>query len=256
MKPLRLSVIGLILLVAVAAALFGVNREGLALEQQAVESWQDKANDECQRITDTSLGRLSLFHAQLRGVASLFYGSEIVNKDEFLKALDLIEGTELEAMISLTSVAYVEQRSSITRAKSNTGREESLTITMSSDAGGLLAVGRDLAAHPAMRAAILLAMNQPEKVIMGPVFQGEQSQIFTSFAIKAMNRGKPGCLLSMVNLSEFLSDLEVLRIPVYYRLPFYANGRCAPGQGRGRLRSKFRHKPLAGPAGKNRTTRT
>jgi hypothetical protein len=44
MKPLRHSVIGLILLVAVAAALFGVNRVGLELEQQAVESWLQTTN--------------------------------------------------------------------------------------------------------------------------------------------------------------------------------------------------------------------
>jgi signal transduction histidine kinase/DNA-binding response OmpR family regulator len=213
MKPPRNGVIGFILLVALGAALFGVNRVGLELKHQAVGSWLDKANSECQRITDTSLGWLSLFHAQLRGLASLFYGSEIVTKNEFLNALDLIEGVELEAMIPLTSVAYVEQRSFGNPAENNTYRDSSFLVTMSSEARGPLAVGRDLTAHPEIRSAILSAMDQPEKVIMGPVFRGDNNQMFTSFAIKAMNGGKPGSLVSVVNLSDFIADLEILRIP-------------------------------------------
>ena len=101
MKRLRYSMIGVVFIAALAGALFGVNRVGLALKHQAVENWLDKANNECQRITDTSLGWFSLFHAQLRGLASLFYGSEIVTENEFLNSLGLIEGVELEAMIPL-----------------------------------------------------------------------------------------------------------------------------------------------------------
>ena len=58
-----------------------------------IETRNDKrfTNDESQRITDVSLGWLSLFQAQLRGLASLFYGSERITQDEFLNALDLIE---------------------------------------------------------------------------------------------------------------------------------------------------------------------
>jgi signal transduction histidine kinase/CheY-like chemotaxis protein len=213
MKPPRNGVIGFILLVALGAALFGVNRVGLELKHQAVESWLDKANNECQRITDTSLGWLSLFHAQLRGVASLFYGSELVTKNEFLNALDLIEGVELEAVIPLTSVAYVEQRSSGSPGQNNTAPDGSFLVTLSSDANGPLAVGKDLSAHPEIRSAILSAMDQPEKVIMGHVFRGGNNQKFTSFAIKAMNGGKPGSLVSVVNLTDFIADLEILRIP-------------------------------------------
>ena len=213
MKRLRPNAIGLIFLLALAAALLGVNHLGQVLKQQAVQGWLEKANDESQRITDISLGWLSLFHAQLRGVASLFFGSEEVTYDEFLNALDLIEGVELEAMIPLTSTAYAEQRSPGGPVAPDSAADDRFPVMLSSDINPPLALGEDLAAHPQIRSAILSAMAHPAKVIMGPVFKGKHDNLFTCFAIRAQNRGRPGVLVSVANLSDFLADLDILHIP-------------------------------------------
>jgi signal transduction histidine kinase/DNA-binding NarL/FixJ family response regulator len=213
MNRLRPIAIGFIFLSALAAALFGINYLGVTLKRQAVNSWLEKANDESQRITDISLGWLSLFQAQLRGVASLFFGSENVTENEFLNALDLVEGVELEAMIPLTSTAYAEQRMSGRPAPHGSVRESLFPVMLSSDISPPLAVGQDLAAHPQINSAILSALDHPEKVIMGPVFEGGQGKLFTCFAIRSANNGKPGVLVSVADLSDFLTDLAILYIP-------------------------------------------
>lgn len=213
MKRMRPKAVGLIFLVTLAAALFGINHLGLALKRQAEARWLEKADNESKRITDISLGWLSLFHAQLRGVASLFLGSENVTENEFLNALDLVEGVELEAMIPLTSTAYAEQRMSGNLTPHGSVHDSLFPVMFSSDVSPPLAVGQDLAAHPQIRSAILSAMGHPEKVIMGPVFEGGQGRLFTCLAIRSANNGKPGVLVSVADLSDFLTDLSILYIP-------------------------------------------
>jgi|GEM_PF-2192579 len=213
MRIVRLKAIGFIFLVALAAALFGNIHLGLVLERQAEERWLEKANNESRRITDVSLSWLSLFHAQLRGLASLFYGSENVTEHEFLNAIDLIEGSELEAMIPLLSTAFAEQRTSGGSTTPGAAPAYQYPVVLSSDNSLPLVVGQNLAAHPQIRAAILSAMAHPEIIIMGPVFRGAHDYLYTCFAIRARNNGKAGVLVSVANLSEFLDDLKNLHIP-------------------------------------------
>ncbi len=226
MKGMGRKSIIFLFLVALAAALFGINHLGLVLKREAKARWLEKANNESQRITNVSLSWLSLFHAQLRGLASLFYGSENVNPDEFLNALELIEGVELEAMIPLISTAFAEQEAGDGSVAGGEAPGYRFPVLLSSDNKAPLAIGQDLAAHPQIRSAILDTVAHPEKVIMGPVFRGEQDQLFTCFAIRAPNNGKTGVLVSMVNLSEFLNDLNLLHIPegLHLRILEFRNG--------------------------------
>jgi signal transduction histidine kinase len=207
MKRRRPKAIVFVFLAALAAALYLNNHLGLALKRQAEAHWLEKAHDESKRITDISLGWLSLYHAQLRGVASLFFGSEKVTEDGFLNALDLIEGVELEAMIPLTSTAFAEQRTS------GGGSDDRYPVVLSSDINPPLSIGQDLADHPQIHSAVLSAMANPEKVITSPIFRGEQDHLFACLAIQARNNGRAGVLVSVVNLSDFLSDLTMLHIP-------------------------------------------
>src|SRR5262249_48922006 len=126
----RHRVIVSLLVVALAGALYSVNHWGLALKRTATESWLQKAGDESQRITDTSLYWLSLSDAQLRGLATLFYGSHVVTEDKFLDALELIEGVETEAVIPLTTLAYAEQRAPDTAAVSGPAQESRFPVKL------------------------------------------------------------------------------------------------------------------------------
>ncbi|MEJ2153730.1 MAG: response regulator [Desulfobacteraceae bacterium] len=213
MGKLRQKATGIIFLVALAAALFANNHFGRVLKRQAQERWLEKANSEGQRITNVSLSWLSMFHAQLRGLASLFFGSESVTDDEFFDALDIIEGVELESMIPLVSTAFVGQQVPDDSESNGKPAGYRFPVVISSDNTPPLAIGDDLAAHPQIRTAILSAIAHPEKVVMGPVFKGDQGDLFTSFVFRAQNQGKPGILISVANISDFLYDLDTLHIP-------------------------------------------
>jgi signal transduction histidine kinase/CheY-like chemotaxis protein len=209
---------------AVTAALFGVNHWGAIIRRQAVETWLEKANEDAQRITATSLNGLSLFQTQLRGVATLFYGSQGVTQDEFLNAIDLVEGVEVEAMVPLTVIAYAEQRTASDPAQGNKTGGSRFPVTLSSDIGGLLEIGTDLLGHRQIYSAILSALKHPEKVVQGPAFRGANDQIFTTFSVTAPNAGKPGALISIVNISNFIADLDILYIPEGLNLSIVERG--------------------------------
>lgn len=169
---LRQKLVVLLFVSALAAALFGVNYWGAAIRHQAVENWLEKASDETQRITATSLNGLSLFQTQLRGVATLFYGSQEVTQDEFLNAIDLVEGLEVEAMVPLTEIAYAEQRPPSGPGQGDKAGGSRFPVTLSSDNGGPLGIGTDLAGHRQIHSAILSALKHPERWFKDP-FLGE-----------------------------------------------------------------------------------
>ncbi|MGD8836027.1 MAG: response regulator [Desulfobacteraceae bacterium] len=210
---LRHKLVVLLFVSALAAALLGVNYWGASIRRQAVENWLEKANDETQRITATSLNGLSLFQTQLRGVATLFYGSQEITQDEFLNAIDLVEGVEVEAMVPLTVIAYAEQRIPSDPGQGDKTGGSRFPVTLSSDNSGPLGIGTDLAGHRQIHLAILSALKHPEKVVQGPVFRGGNDQILTTFSVTAPNAGKPGALISIVNISNFIADLDILYIP-------------------------------------------
>ncbi len=214
MKFTRNGMLSLLFVILFTTALSGVNYWGTELRQQAVTNWLGKASYETQRITDISLNWLSLFYTQLRGMAALLYGSESVTESEFLNALEMIEGVEVETVIPLSTVAYAEYRTTRqddTKVDPNDG---SLPITLSSDRQGPLAIGANLMDHPAIRTTIDLALDYAGKVVMGPTFRDEQDQILVTLVIKAQNDRKPGFLLSVINISELIDDLTTLHIPI------------------------------------------
>jgi signal transduction histidine kinase/PleD family two-component response regulator len=213
MQQVRLKVIGIIFIAALTAALFGNNHLGRVLKRQAEERWLEKANTDSQRITNISLGWLSLLHAQLRGMAALFYGSNSVIEKEFLDAIDIIEGSELEAMIPPLSTAFALQQAAGGSTAIGADRDARYTVVLSSDSTPPLATGVNLATYPQIYAAILSATAHPEKVVMGPVFKGANGASFLCFALLARNSSQPGVLVSLANFSDFLNDLHDLHIP-------------------------------------------
>jgi signal transduction histidine kinase/DNA-binding NarL/FixJ family response regulator len=233
MKRMRPVIAGIVFAVTLAAALFGVNYSGCELRRQAMSTWLGKANHETQRITDTSLSWLSLFSLQLRGMAALFYASEKVTQSEFLDALEMIEGIEVEAVIPFTTVAYAERRAAQGGSTRKAQGSGGFVVTLSSDTRGLLLTGANPEAYPAIRAAINRALANPEKVVMGPVFQDTRGRLLAMLAITARNGGKPGVLLSVINLSEFMDDLRTLYVPDGLNLRVFER-RDGAGDGRGR----------------------
>ena len=192
-------------IILLAAGLYGATYGGTQLRAQARETWLNQAGQETERITDTSLFWLSLCHVQLRGVATLFYSSERVTEDELLDALDVIEAAE--AAIPLTSLAFVS------------GGED-LVVSLSTDLDGLLAPAENLAAHPAMHQAASRALDAPENVVMGPIFDYAGHKL-TLLALAAPNAGVTGVLVTTVDLGDFFSGLHALNVPAGLQLRLF-----------------------------------
>lgn len=222
MKSPRRILPVIVLAIALVASLVGVNFWGHELRQQAVQAWLSKANYETQRITYISLSWLSMFSAQLRGMAALLYGSNEVTEPEFLNALEMIEGVEIEAVIPLTTVAFVESRTAKDIGKA--GGNRNYVITLSSDERPPFVIGAGLAAYPSIRTTIDSASNHPEKVVLGQAFQDARGRMLSTMAITAQNAGKPGFLLTVINLSDFMEDLDTLYVPEGMNLRVFEQG--------------------------------
>ncbi len=192
---------------ALITSLFGVNRWGIMLKQQAFDSWLEKAGVETQQITDTSLYWMSLFHTQLRGLATLFYGSVAVTEEAFHNALELAEGVEVESVIPLTTIAWAAPN------QSEKVSGDRYPVIFSTDVSGIVAKGSDLLSQQATARVVAAALSHPEKAVVGPMFFDESGDRQITLAITASSNGQQGILLSIVNLSDFIDDLDILHVP-------------------------------------------
>ena len=207
MNKRRVTLNAVCFILALIVSLYGVNQWGLNLKKQASDSWLEKAGNDTQQITDTSLYWLSLFHTQLRGLASLFYGSRIISEEEYLNALELTEGVEMESVIPLTTLAFAIQQDPGNSFNSR------FPVRFSTDISGVVAVGNNLMSQQSTATAVQAALRNPETVVVGPMFFDENGGRQITLAITAPNNGQQGVLLSVVNLTDFVQDLETLHIP-------------------------------------------
>ena len=185
---------------ALIISLLGVHWWGGYLKNRAYETWLEKAELETNQITNTSFYWISLFHTQLRGLAALFYGSQSITENEFFNGLELIEEIESESVIPLSNVVL-------------------LSVTDSSEADLLLDVvyssdiDTEYVNSPMIQTVAELAMENPEEIVLGPIHRNAHGDHILPLAIQVPNEGAAGVLLSLVNLTDFFSDLAVLYFP-------------------------------------------
>jgi PAS domain S-box-containing protein len=195
----------LVVLALLAACSAGVIYGSSRLRWNARQTWLDQANRAVSRTTDVAFFWLSLYHAQLRGIGALFYGSSEVSEDELLDALEVTES--IEAAIPMTTVAHA----------SLTDRGD-LVVGLSTDSAGLLAAGSDLSNHDAIREAVTDALDRPDNVIMSRVFRSASNHAMVILAFAAPNGDTDGALLTPVDLKTLIDGLYALHIPQGVRL--------------------------------------
>jgi signal transduction histidine kinase/CheY-like chemotaxis protein len=183
-----------------AACIIGVLVGSASLREQAKQTWLDQANRSMSRTTDVGMFWLSLFHAQLRGIGTLFHGSSQVNENELFDALEVTES--IEAAIPLRTVAFVEPVD-----------DKQLIVRLSTDMDGLLAPGANLVHQDAIRDVVKRAMNLPDHVLMSSVFWNDEGQVHTVLAFAVPNGDKMGVLLTPVDLTAMIEGLYALHIP-------------------------------------------
>ena len=198
----------LVVLALLAACSAGVIYGSSSLRWNARQTWLDQANRAVSRTTDVAFFWLSLYHAQLRGIGALFYGSSEVSEGELLDALEVTES--IEAAIPMTTVAHA--------ALTDRG---DLVVGLSTDSAGLLAAGSDLSDHDAIREAVTDALDRPDNVIMSRVFRSASNHAMVILAFAAPNGDTDGALLTPVDLKTLIDGLYALHIPKGIRLRMF-----------------------------------
>ena len=125
------------------------------LRDQAVATWESKANREAQAVTNVMLGWLEESYAPLSALAVLFGQSTKVEVAEFLAATDVLEAQSPTSFLDSMAVAYLPDDF------------EDGVIGFSNDPYGPLSVGRSLAAQGTVLDAVQAAYAQPGRHVLG-----------------------------------------------------------------------------------------
>ncbi|MDO6594902.1 GGDEF domain-containing protein [Neptuniibacter sp. 1_MG-2023] len=206
-RTLKLTIFVIFCLIS----LIGVNWWGFALNKHASQDWLEAAKLETYQATNTSLSWMSLFYSQLRGMATLFYGSELITEEEFFKGIDLLKGIEAESITPLAGMAYVSVINSDTPSME-------VAVRYSTDTDGLFSKDINLMTYPAIATAVQQVLAKPSQVVLSPIFITDQGARSVVLAFSIENNRDSGVLLSLINLSDLFADLKVLHVSNGLRL--------------------------------------
>ncbi len=192
-------------LIAIVVLLCGVFISiffGQSLKDNAEKAWFTKVTETAEQATDSCLFWFALQQMQLRGVASLFYGSDSVTEDEFFKVLDLIEVPD---SLPLHSIAYAVNQT--------TPYISSYLVTLSSDTDSMFSSGVDIAQNKQILSAITTAHSFPGEVVMSSPFINSQGNLMSCLLMTMDNSNKADVLMATINVLDLIEDLTTLHVP-------------------------------------------
>lgn len=192
-------------IIAIAVLFFGIILSivfGQSLKDNAEFAWFAKATETAESATDSCLSWLALQQMQLRGIASAFYGPEIVTEDLFFNVLDTIEVSD---SLPFNSIYYAIQKT--------TPSGDKYIVSLNSGDENILSVGSDLVQNEQIKAAISTAHNFPGEVILSSSFKDSYGSLMACFLIAVQKPVNSAVLAAMINVQELLDDLAALHIP-------------------------------------------
>ncbi len=188
----------LALLVCIYLAIFF----GQTLQKKAEDAWFTKVTETAEKATDSCLSWFAIQQTQLRGIASLFLGSELVTEDEFFDVLDLIEVTD---SLPLHSIAYA------THETASSG--EKYIVRLSSEGNTMFLPGTDLAKNKQILSAITTANRFPGEVVMSPPFKDSHGNLMACLSITVHTLDKADVIIATINILDLIGDLTTLHVP-------------------------------------------
>jgi len=192
-------------LLAVLALLTGVLISiffGKTLQNNAEDVWYTKATETAEKATDSCLSWLAIQQTQLRGIASVFVGPDLVTEDEFYDVLDLIEVAD---SLPFHSIAYASRE---THSSS-----EKYIVRLSSDANTIFSPGADLAKNKQILSAIATANRFPGEVVMSHPFKDSHGNLMACLLIIVHEFDKADVVIATINVLDLLGDLKALHVP-------------------------------------------
>lgn len=175
---------------------------GSSLKKRAEESWFTKAVATAEQATGSCIAMFARQQTQLRGIASLFYGSAPVNKKTFLEVIDLIETTD---SLPFHSVAY--------GIRDDSSKKLQYIVSLSSLGGSLFPPGKDIAQNEQIVTALTAADNFPGDVVMSRSFTDDDGNRMACLLLTIRTAGTEGVLIAAINVSDILNHHNSFTIP-------------------------------------------
>ncbi|MGL1933295.1 MAG: PAS domain S-box protein [Desulfotalea sp.] len=173
---------------------------GHSLKQDARQRWFNQATWETEKATDTCFAWFTLQQTQLRGIATLFYGSKHVTANEFAEIIDI---PKVQGSLPFHTVAYGVKDDSTA----------DLIVTHSSNNSGIFSLNSNLADTAPINSAMQKAFDFPGEIVMSLPYKNSEGHSFFSFLMVIKNNQQSGVLIAVIDIEELLEDLAILHIP-------------------------------------------
>ncbi len=166
-----------------------------AFRSDAREAWEAQASKVAHWLSATVLGWLEESYAPLSGLAILFENSRVVTEVEFLGATDALEAR--------ASSFFIDAKVSA-RPQAN---GKSWSVEFSNDPLGPLSPGIDLSQHPVISQTIAVAVDNPDRVMLGPPFSFEDDQRYSPAVLAIQDANGPLVIIGLVNFDAIVEGL-------------------------------------------------
>jgi two-component system NtrC family sensor kinase len=188
----------------------------MKVRNNATKNWINQSFQQSEQITNIFLSWLDKENETFKGLASLFYGTEDIAQEEFATSVAVIEQTELS--IRQLSIAFVSK-----------AREDKWVVGLAAGSEDLwqanLPLPENVPSTIPINQTVNLALNAPERPIIGPVFTSKTGAHMVIVAFVVVNSDEQGVLMSAVNLDTLLRGINDLHVPtgLQFSLNFGSN---------------------------------
>jgi len=158
-------------------------------------AWEAEASQAARWLSGTVLGWLEESYAPLSGLAILFENSREVTEVEFLGATDALEARASSFFLDAKAVARPQAD----------GVEWS--IEFSNDPMGPLSPDTPLSRYPVILETIKVAVDNPDQIMLGPPFSGEESFRYSPAALAIQDVQGPLVVIGLVNYDAIAKGL-------------------------------------------------
>ena len=143
----------------------------------------------------------------LQSLATLFNGSGRVAADEFEKTIEYLQSHNISSFPSSMGFLSKSQPSSCS------SDEGCWMVAYSTDTTGVLRPGSDVSRFSPLLETIDIALENENKLIIGPVFQGKAAKRYSYYALTIRNTRQFGVVVSLIDYEEIVSQMYRTLIP-------------------------------------------
>ena len=183
---------------------------GELIRRQATATWEETVRTEAERHSGTLISWLESTAGSVASMAALFIGSGHVTEDEFLSAVEVLEGTQTDFFPSSLAFAVAEQPDGKASDVSNLD----WAIRISTEIDGPLSprIVTQVGVGSTVRAAIVDAVGAAGTVRLSAFRQDLDGQSMLFLTTSVGSKNEPGVLIGTIPLDNLVDGLTTLRL--------------------------------------------